>query len=88
MADRERLARDGDPLLGRPATFALAALAIAFGVVIVGGYRLCWTWTGFSDNGTIWDWVQLLLVPFLLPSAVTWLSARAREDAGYARPQV
>lgn len=63
MADRGQLTRDGDALLGRTATLALAALAIAFGVVIVGGYRLGWTWTGFSDNGTIWDWLQLLVLP-------------------------
>jgi hypothetical protein len=76
MADREHLARDGDALLGRPATFALALFAIAFGVVIVGGYRLGWTWTGFSDNGTIWDWLQLLVLPVVLTLLPLWYRTR------------
>jgi hypothetical protein len=115
VAERGQLAGDGDALLGRTTALALALL-------IVGGYGLSWTWTGFADNGTIWDWLQLLaltaagsalgllviagyafdwdgtgfrgntfwdwlhllLVPFLLPAAVTWLSARAREPASSA----
>jgi hypothetical protein len=76
MADREQLARDGDALLGRTATLGLAALAIAFGVVIVGGYRLGWTWTGFTDNGTIWDWLQLLVLPVVLTLLPLWYRTR------------
>jgi hypothetical protein len=54
---------------------------------VVAGYALDWRWTGFRGN-TFWDWLHLLLVPFLLPAAVTWLSARTREDAGLGRPRV
>jgi hypothetical protein len=36
------------------------------GVLVTGGYLLGWTWTGFTGN-TLWDWLGLFLVPFLLP---------------------
>jgi hypothetical protein len=76
MADRDRLDRDGDAMLGRPAMLAIGALAIGFGVVIVGGYRLGWSWTGFSDNGTIWDWLQLLVLPVVLTLLPLWYRTR------------
>jgi hypothetical protein len=76
MADREQLARDGEAMLGRPALVAIAAGAIAFGVVIVGGYRLGWTWTGFNDNGTLWDWLQLLVLPVVLTLLPLWYRTR------------
>lgn len=43
---------------------------VALTVLAVGGYWLDWEWTGFPGN-TLWDWLNLLLVPFLLPAAVT-----------------
>jgi hypothetical protein len=46
------------------------ALAVAgvllFGLLVLLGYLVPWSWTGFSDN-TAWDWVKLLLVPVLVP---------------------
>lgn len=44
----------------------LAALA----VLAVPGYVVPWRWTGFTGN-TLWDWIDLLVVPFALPVAVT-----------------
>ena len=76
MADADRLSRDGEALLSRRAVLALAVLALAFGVVIVGGYRLGWSWTGFSDNGTIWDWLQLLVLPSVLTLLPLWYRTR------------
>jgi hypothetical protein len=43
-------------------------------VLLVGGYGRGWRWTGFTGN-TLWDWVKLFLVPFLLPSAFQFLAA-------------
>ena len=43
---------------------------VALAVLAIGGYWLDWEWTGFPGN-TLWDWLNLLLVPFLLPAAVT-----------------
>lgn len=52
----------------------LAFLSIV-AVLAICGYALDWTWTGFPGN-TLWDWLELCLVPFVVPAVVTWLSAR------------
>ena len=56
----------------------IAGLVI-FVVVVAGGYALNWGWTGFQGN-TLWDWLRLLLVPFLLPATLAWFSARAASE--------
>jgi hypothetical protein len=38
----------------------------AFAVLVLGGYRWGWTWTGFTGN-TFRDWLDLMIAPFLLP---------------------
>jgi cation transport ATPase len=48
-----------------------AALAVA--VVLVGGYALRWSWTGFTANKQLWDWMQLLLLPVALATFPLWL---------------
>ena len=56
---------------------ACAATATALVVLIIGGYLLDWAWTGFTGN-TLWDWLHLLLVPFLLPVSLAYVdSARS-----------
>lgn len=59
-----------------------AAVLVGFVVVVIGGYRLHWAWTGFEGN-TFRDWLSLLIVPFLLPASLAWFAARdrARHDA-------
>lgn len=58
----------------------LACLAAAFVVVVVGGYGFGWAWTGFAGN-TLWDWIELLLLPFVLPAVLTYLTvARANKQ--------
>jgi len=52
---------------------------VVFAVVVVGGYALDWGWTGFQGN-TLWDWLRLLLVPFVLPATLAWFSARAESE--------
>lgn len=52
---------------------------VAFAVLVVGGYAFGWRWTGFQGN-TLWDWLQLLLVPFVLPAVIVWVSARTVEE--------
>jgi len=48
-----------------------AILAVVFAVLVVGGYWLGWTWTGFSDN-KLWNWLDLFLMPFALPVVILW----------------
>jgi hypothetical protein len=53
-----------------------ASAAVAFAVTIVGGEWLGWTWTGFADNNTVWDWLHLLVLPAVLTAAPVWYSTR------------
>jgi hypothetical protein len=64
-------------------------LGIAWVATLIGGYAGSWHWTGYSGN-TLWDWLQLLLLPIvfptiLLPAFLHWTSGgaaqRAREAA-------
>jgi hypothetical protein len=57
--------------------WVLGGVVAAFVVVVIGGYRLHWTWTGFEGN-TFRDWLSLLIVPFLLPASLAWSAARDR----------
>lgn len=56
----------------------VAALLTAtlLGLLALGGYLLHWTWTGFTGN-TLYDWLQLFLVPCALPMAFALLDAKA-----------
>src|SRR5579863_10628506 len=42
---------------------AIATLAVATTIVLIGGYAGHWAWTGFEANGQVWDWLNLLLLP-------------------------
>jgi uncharacterized membrane protein len=55
---------------------AAASGALAFAVTIVGGEWLGWTWTGFADNNTVWDWLHLLILPAVLTAAPVWYGTR------------
>ena len=61
------------------------SLLAAFVVVVFGGYALGWGWTGFQGN-TLWDWLRLLLVPFVLPATLAWFSARAESERAASSP--
>jgi hypothetical protein len=60
--------RRGEPF-DRRGRIAAAIVAAAFAVLVVGGYRWGWTWTGFTGN-TFRDWLDLMIAPFLLPVAL------------------
>jgi Pentapeptide repeats (8 copies) len=54
-----------------PVTTVLISLFVTlFVLVILGGYKLNWDWTGFNGNNksgkTLWEWLQLLIIPFAL----------------------
>jgi hypothetical protein len=56
--------------LRRSAGYALAVAAV---VVLWGGYVEKWSWTGFQENRQLWDWLQLLLLPFVAASIPLWI---------------
>ncbi|MGH8961798.1 MAG: hypothetical protein ACRDWT_11515 [Jatrophihabitantaceae bacterium] len=43
-----------------------AAVLVTFAVLVICGYLVPWSWTGFTGN-TMWDWIKLLLLPILVP---------------------
>ncbi len=49
----------------------ISVVLLAF--LALGGYFFNWTWTGFQGN-TLWDWLQLLVLPLTLTTATTWFS--------------
>lgn len=57
----------------RGAVLASAGV-LALAVVLYGGYVQGWSWTGFSDNDTLWDWLELLLLPVVVAALPVWLS--------------
>ena len=66
----------------------MAALAAGWIATVIGGYVLRWTWTGYAGN-TLWDWLQLLLLPLLfptilLPALLKWVSGDAAGRASEA----
>ena len=44
----------------------LLATIVILAVLFIGSYTFNWTWTGFKENGTLWDWLSLLLVPVIV----------------------
>lgn len=70
-----------------PVAAVMITLVIVLGVlVILGGYRFHWDWTGFNGNNksgkTLWDWLQLLIIPVILAIGGFWLNQiqRGREQ--------
>ena len=57
---------------GRPAAAVLAVGALA--VLLWGGYGAGWSWTGFGDNDSLWDWLHLLLLPVAVAALPLWLT--------------
>jgi hypothetical protein len=48
-------------------------MAAALLVVLWGGYIRRWQWTGFQENGQLWDWLTLLLLPVVLGTIPLWI---------------
>ena len=77
------------PSAGRPLRrrhkAGMLIVALAWAGTVIGGYLLHWTWTGYQGN-TLWNWLQLLLLPLvvptiLLPAAGRWFTGNAAERA-------
>jgi hypothetical protein len=66
--------------LGREWRVAALLTATLLGLLALGGYLLHWTWTGFTGN-TLYDWLQLFLVPCALPMAFALSMRRLRRRA-------
>ena len=51
----------------------LVAIALGVAVLLFGGYGRKWSWTGFSGNDQLWDWMHLLLLPIAIATFPLWL---------------
>jgi hypothetical protein len=71
------------PLVDRRRAGAAAAVALAAAVVVVGwgGYEQGWSWTGLTDNATLWAWLRLLALPLSLASLPLWLRSHRQMAA-------
>ena len=45
-------------------------------VLFIGTYTFNWFWTGFKDHGTLWDWLDLLMVPLIVAALPIWYCIR------------
>lgn len=55
------------------------AIVAAFAIVIWGGYGSHWSWTGINGkSATLWDWLNLLMLPIAVAVLPLWLSRRTR----------
>ena len=51
----------------------LAAVLAAFVCLVIVGYAVPLRWTGFRGN-TLWDWLELVLLPLVVATASLWPS--------------
>jgi hypothetical protein len=61
----------------------VAAIVLIMGALalLIFGYLLSWKWTGFLTK-TLWDWMQILIVPVVLAIGGFWLNhiQKSREE--------
>jgi hypothetical protein len=61
----------------RQVLWAAGSAALAFLIIIICGYLFGWKWTGVP-NSTLWDWLDLLIVPAVLVIGGYLLTERQR----------
>jgi hypothetical protein len=67
----------------RVSRIRLGALGAAvFAVLVYGSYVNHWSWAGINGHtAKLWDWLHLLLLPFVLAFLPIWLSRTTRVSA-------
>ncbi len=58
----------------------LVTTVVVLAILEVGTYAFNWTWTGFKSNDTVWDYLQLLLLPIALAAVPIWFAAEEEQQ--------
>ncbi len=58
----------------------LVAVVVIMAILEIGTYAFNWTWTGFKNNDTVWDYFQLLLLPITLAIVPVWFMAEEAQQ--------
>lgn len=69
----QRIEKNGTRSMN-PWTVALAGVVLVLVVLAIGSYAFDWRWTGFKGN-TLWNWLELLVLPAALAFAPLWVAA-------------
>ena len=51
---------------------------VAFVALAVLSHVYVWAWTGFPENGTLWDWLTLFITPIALGVGTIWFTTQPR----------
>jgi hypothetical protein len=70
--------------LSRGHRMMLAAALILFAALVLAGYLLPMPWTGFTGN-TLWDWLELILLPLVVATSSLWAEPDSDERASAKR---
>jgi uncharacterized protein YjbI with pentapeptide repeats len=62
----------------RQLLWAAAIAALAFLIFVICGYLFGWKWTGLPKQ-TLWDWLDLLIVPAVLGGGGVWFNWQQRK---------
>ncbi len=81
----DRLNRELKPLISRELKWwtwkrVLLASVVILVLLEIGTYAFNWSWTGFKSNNTLWDWLQLLLLPLALAVVPIWFMAEEEQQ--------
>ncbi|HLX57480.1 MAG TPA: hypothetical protein VKR83_10670 [Ktedonobacteraceae bacterium] len=81
----EKVDREFKPLVTRVLQWwtwkrVLLAAVVVLAVLELGTYAFNWTWTGFKNNDTVWDYLQLLLLPIALAAVPVWFAAEEEQQ--------
>jgi hypothetical protein len=65
---------------GRTALLGVGIVLCA--VLLWGGYADRWGWTGFHRHATLWDWLEILMLPVAIGIAPLWARHGTRLGRG------
>jgi cation transport ATPase len=81
----EKVSNELKPLAARELRWwtwkrVLVAVVVIMAILEIGTYVFNWTWTGFKSNDTVWDYLQLLLLPVALAIVPLWFMAEKAQQ--------